>query len=163
MKLLAPVQRLDAAIQRAVNAAAFWLMRRGVPKSLQTYGLVSAMVAGCVASLALSRERLAWWLLLLVPVTLGWVWLLHANLRSDQRAEARGRLSANDRPDPWIWKIWGPALAIGNARTGDTTPAVVAFSVAMTAHFLEQYLRRTPRQPPPEEERAPSHLATEGA
>lgn len=162
--MIAQVRRLDAVIQAAVDWVAFGLMRRGVPKSFQTYVLAAFFVAGVVSSSLMRWQRVG----VSVPTVIGYtlviamlLFFMHRGVRIDRVAEQRGTLGTGDMPLPSVWKVLWVFLTVG---TWAKDPAVEAamLTLANVASFIECYLRRTPRQPPATKVEAPtsSNLVT---
>jgi len=177
--MLSLLSRLDAAVQKAVDAFVFFLMRHlGWKKSFIRYGSYSVAVT-CIASVPFLQAAAGvpltevgfGALAVLVPLFLFIQW---ADCRQDLEAERRpGAASRADRYDltDAAFKMLFWILAITNVagfwripldwRAKELPAATCHMMTAMlellhAAMLFLAYLKRTPSNPPPAEEKLPA-------
>lgn len=132
------VKQVDGAVQTAVNAVAFAFMRAfGVRKSFVRYALGLCLVGHAVLTW-MSRSDWKW-------AAVAALWLLVSELarRSDEKAEARGMMSATDQRWLPMKAFWFGCLIVDMWRWNGLNISLDCLLLAL------EYLRDTPSEPPP--------------
>lgn len=154
--LLAPFIWIDALIQCRVDASAFFLMRRGIPKSRIVYGVGSLMVLSLIGMTAeylrLGRGGMA---AIFILLSLFFLIGIHRRIKEDAMDEEKGvRLSRSDvrdarGPMKQIWFLFlfmdlFPVLVSSKEITN-----LLIFDIGWEITFiLIFYLAKTPNTPP---------------
>lgn len=144
------IKQADAAIQAAVDTAAFAIMRRfGCSKAPLRFALMVTLVAALVAEAALDHSP---WKLLIAFALLVAIEFIR---RRDVASYDRGMLSPQDQPWQWF-KILCAVMMVRCLVSGDGIGALCYATGA-----LLEYLSATPPTPPPSRETS-RELATAG-
>lgn len=156
---LAPFRWFDALVQHSVDAIAFWMMRRGIRKSLQTYAVHALLVISAVGVITYRLQKgdsgMAAFIGFLTVFASIW---MHIRLKQDTVDEDKGfTYTRNDRDDHGKsgWKIfWYAMLILDFVIAVDTGFDFNRFcDLSFDISFLLiLYLAQTPNTPPPSEE-----------
>ena len=149
--LVRMIRRLDALIQAAVNAVSFALMRCGVNRSLQFYGLFGvALVVGALKVMLLGTT---WpWRIFYTFLAVVWIPIMTLRYRLDRKYEDAGMRTPSFDEFTNILKI---VTAIMLASVTFAAVLRIGFKLdplTWLAQLIQAYLTNTPPRPPPRKE-----------
>lgn len=138
------IQRLDQLGQRAVDAAAFAVMRRtGVSKYFIRYGLNLAVTTWLAVSAFAGHFRS----LGILPIAMFWIWVTVTDKRLDDEAEAANCVSWLDAMNPRTQRRFRAFIAAVSVVSivGEVWLEMPFALLLITL----SYLKNTPTNPPP--------------
>lgn len=151
--LLAPFIWIDALIQRGVDASAFFLMRRGVPKSRITFNVgLLTLISIVGVALEMFHLKMSVFAVFLLALTALWTPVLIIHKKQNEADEKNGMLLTSHNIsdlEGGMKKMWFFILSMNMITyIRHFTFVGVLCLVMASLILLRHYLAKTPNTPP---------------